>query len=111
MQIRLSIYPNDPLNFAIQSIGGWKYFDGGINGIVVYRKSEQEFVAVERTSTQLPDNAGARVFVMKDNFTLRDTVSDSRWRIFDGSVVQGPATWPLRTYGTTYDGNLLRITN
>jgi hypothetical protein len=109
--VQITIYPNDPLYFKLQAIGGWMYVDGGINGIVVYRKSEQEFVAVERTSSYLPDNPEARVKVMSDNFTLRDTISDSRWRIFDGTVTQGPAEWALRLYGTSYNGNSLRIVN
>lgn len=108
--VALSIYPNDPLNFMIQSIGGWKYVDGGLNGLILYRKSEQEFVAIERTSSVLPDNKLAKVQVQNDNFTLRDTVSKAEWRIFDGAVSKD-ASWPLRVYGTTYDGNLLRIVN
>lgn len=109
--VYLNIYPNDPLYFKLQAIGGWQYIDGGINGIILYRKSEQEFVAVERTSSYYPNDPSAKVYVMNDNFTLRDTVSNSRWRIFDGTVTQPPATWPLRLYGTSYDGNLLRIMN
>lgn len=109
--VALSVYPGDPSNFAIQAIGGWKYQDGGINGLIIYRKSEQEFVVLERTSSYLPDDNTARVVVQKDNFTLRDTVSGSEWRIFDGEVTKSPATWPLRLYGANYDGNLLRISN
>lgn len=109
--VQLNIYPNDPLYFKVQVVGGWTYIEGGIKGIVLYRKSEQEFVAVERSSTNDPNSNAARVVVMNDNFTLRDTVSDSRWRIFDGSVTKGPATWPLRLYGTSYDGNILKIRN
>jgi hypothetical protein len=109
--VAISVYPNDPIHFPIQSVGGWEYIQGGINGIVLYRKSDQEFVAVERTSSYYPDKADAKVFVMKDNFILRDTISDSRWRIFDGAVTKGPAEWPLKLYGCSYDGNLLRITN
>lgn len=109
--VNITLYPNDPLNFKVQAIGGWMYVEGGINGIVLYRKSNEEFVAIERTSSHLPDNAAARVKVMSDNFTLRDTVSDSRWRIIDGTVTQGPAEWALRLYGTSYDGNALRIRN
>ena len=109
--VQINLYPNDPLSFKIQAIGGWMYVNGGVNGILVYRKSNEEFVALERTSTHLPNDAKARVVVQSDNFTLEDTVSKSRWRIFDGTVTQGPATWPLRLYGTTYDGNVLRITN
>lgn len=111
VSVDISMYPNDPLNYKIQSIGGWMYVSGGINGIVLYRKSDQEFIALERTSPHLPDNANAKAYVMADNFTLRDSISGSRWRIFDGSVTEGPTQWGLRLYGTVYDGNILRIRN
>jgi hypothetical protein len=109
--VNISIYPNDPLYFKVQAIGGWMYLDGGINGIVLYRKTEQEFVALERSSTKSPSDAKSRVLVQSDNFTLKDTVSASTWSILDGSVMKGPAVWPLRKYGSTYDGNLLKIIN
>ena len=109
--VNLSLYPNDPAYFKIQTIGGWMYVDGGINGIVLYRLSNEQFLAFERTSTQLPDNSAAKAFVQKDNFTLRDTVSGSEWRLIDGIVTKGPATWALRQYGTNYDGNLLKVIN
>lgn len=109
--VDIIMYPNDPLNYPIQSIGGWMYVNGGLNGLIVYRKSNEEFIAIERTSTFLPENPAARVKVMSDNFSLRDTVSESRWRIIDGVVTKGPADWPLRLYGTTYDNNTLRIRN
>jgi hypothetical protein len=109
--VNLTIYPNDPLNFDIQAIGGWMYFSGGVNGIVLYRKSEQEFVALERTSTKNPSDPKSRAIVLSDNFTMHDTISDSKWRILDGAVTQGPAEWPLRTYKTSYDGNLLKVIN
>jgi hypothetical protein len=109
--VDITIYPNDPLNFKIQGIGGWQYFNGGINGIIVYRKSQQEFVAIERTSSYLPDNAAAKAKVQSDNFTLRDTVSNSKWQIVDATVTNGPATWALRVYSSNYDGNSLRIRN
>jgi len=109
--VTVVLYPGDPLNFTLQGIGGWKYVDGGINGIVVYRKSQQEFVAIERSSSYYPSNAAAKVKVQNDNFTLKDTISGSSWQIIDGALIQGPAEWQLRTYGTSYDGNILRITN
>lgn len=110
--VSYTIYPNDPFNFKIQAIGGWMYVENvGINGIIIYRKSQQEFVAIERTSSYLPSNPKARAFVQSDNFTLKDTVSGSQWRIIDATVTKGPATWALRLYGTTYDGNTLRVKN
>jgi hypothetical protein len=109
--VNITIYPNDPFNFKIQAIGGWMYIEGGINGIIIYRKSQEEFVALERTSSHLPDNPSAKVQVESDNFTLRDTISNSKWRIFDGTITQGPATWSLRLYGTSYASGALRISN
>jgi len=109
--VNLTIYPNDPLYFKIQSVGGWMYVNGGINGIVLYRKTEEEFVAIERTSSYSPNNPNAVAKVQSDNFTLRDTISDSRWRILDAVVTKGPAEWPLRLYSTVYNGNTLLIRN
>lgn len=109
--VNINVYPNDPTNFKIQAIGGWVYYPGGINGIIIYRKSTQEFVAIERTSSYLPNNGAALAKVQSDNFTLKDTVSNSKWQIIDGTITNGPATWPLRLYGTSYDGNVLKIVN
>jgi hypothetical protein len=109
--VNISMYPNDPLNFPLQGIGGWQYISGGINGIIIYRKSQQEFVAIERTSAHLPNNPAAKVFVQSDNFSCKDTVSGSKWQVFDGVLINGPAEWPLRLYATNFDGNLLRIFN
>ena len=111
MPVELTIYPGDPFYARIQSIGGWIYKDGGINGIIIYRKTEQDFIAIERTSPQLPNDPKAKVQVMKDNFTLADTVSGSQWQIFDATIIKGPTQWNLRVYGTTFDGTTLRIRN
>lgn len=109
--VDLLIYTNDPLNFKLQGIGGWMYFNGGVNGLIIYRKSQQEFVALERTSSALPDNAAAKAKVQNDGFTCLDTISGSKWQIIDGVVMQGPAAWPLRVYGTSFDGSVLRVRN
>jgi len=109
--VNITVFPNDPINFKVQTIGGWMYMDGGIHGIVLYRLSNEQFLAFERSSTHLPNNANAKAFVQKDNFTLRDTISGSEWRLIDGIVTKGPAEWGLRQYGTTYDGNILKIIN
>ncbi|MBP7809492.1 MAG: hypothetical protein KA163_09380 [Bacteroidia bacterium] len=109
--INVVIYPNDPLNFKIQTPGGWMYFSGGAGGLIVYRKSTTEFTVLDRTSTYLPDDFNARVKVQSDAFSCKDTISGSKWQIVDGAIMNGPATLPLRLYNNTYDGNALRITN
>lgn len=109
--MNIVIYPGDPLNFKIQTPGGWMYFNGGAGGLIVYRKTTTEFVVLDRTSTYDPDNYNARVKVQADAFTCKDTISGSKWQIIDGAVIAGPATMPLRLYNNTFDGNALRITN
>ncbi|MBL7935282.1 MAG: hypothetical protein JNM51_05670 [Bacteroidia bacterium] len=107
--MNITLYPNDPLYFKLQSPGGWVYINGGVNGIIVYRKtttnSSADFVAIERTSTYLPEDPNARVKVQADNFTLKDTISGSKWQIFDGGLISGPASQNLRLYNAVFDGN------
>lgn len=109
--VNILVYTNDPLYFSLQSIGGWQYISGGVQGIILYRKSAEEFVAIERASTQAPSDSKSRVQVLSDNFTLKDSVSGSTWSILDAQVTKGPATWPLRLYGTSFNGQSLRIFN
>ncbi len=109
--VNITIYPNDPSHFQLQSVGGWVYEQGGVNGIIIYKKSQQEFIVLERTSSYLTTNPNAKAIVQIDNFTLKDTVSKSKWQIIDGTVIGAPATWPLRLYRTSYDGNVLKIFN
>jgi len=53
--VSVIIYPNDPTNFALQAIGGWKYYSGaGVQGLIIYRKTQQDFVAIERASPENP---------------------------------------------------------
>lgn len=112
--VNITIYPNDPLNFKLQVVGGWIYYDnGGINGIIIYRKTNvgtNDFIALERTSTYFPDDAFAKAKVQSDNFTLKDTISGSKWQIIDGAVIQGPATLPLRQYFTNFDSGTGALT-
>ncbi len=114
--VNINIYPGDPLNFKLQVVGGWIYVNGGVNGIIVYRQTQtgsSDFIALERTSTYLPNDAGARVKVLSDNFTLKDTVSGSKWQLNNGAVISGPATISLKQYNTLYDNGtgVLNIRN
>jgi hypothetical protein len=110
--VSVLIYPNDATNFKIQAVGGWMYVNGaGYQGLIIYRKTLEEFVAVERASPENPNSAASAVKVQSDNFTLRDTVKNARWQIVDGAVMNSSSKWPLRLYATSFDGNTLRVFN
>lgn len=111
--VNVTIYPADPLNFKLQVVGGWIYYNAGVNGIIIYRKTmvgASDFIALERTSTFYPTDPFAKVKVQSNNFTLKDTISNSEWQIIDGAVTKAPATLPLRQYYTNYDSGTGALT-
>ncbi|MBC7861905.1 MAG: hypothetical protein IAF38_02965 [Bacteroidia bacterium] len=109
--VNIDIYPADPqFSTTIGVPGGWVYLTGGVKGIIVYRKSQTDFVAYERSCTYDP-NTNMLLKVLSDNVTVKDSACGSKFLILDGSVTQGPAAQSLKAYGTTYDGNLLHIYN
>lgn len=92
-----------PSNQALQAVGGWVYFNGGSKGLIIYRKSIDEFVAYERHATYMPEN-NCYVEVNPDYVTCKDICSESTYLLFDGTVSQGPAVVPLKQYQTSFDG-------
>jgi nitrite reductase/ring-hydroxylating ferredoxin subunit len=109
--VDIYIYTSDPAFINLNAIGGWVYITGGVRGILVYRKSSSEFMAYERNCTYQSDNICATVYVDNSNIIAEDTCCNSKFSMIDGSVIQTPATFPLRTYNTTFDGSTLHIYN
>jgi len=105
------LYLSDPQFVNINAVGGWVYITGGSRGIIVYRKSQDEFVALDRHCTYEPEKTCGIVQVDSSNILLVDSCCSSKFLITDGSVNKGPATVPLREYLTEYDGNKLRVYN
>jgi nitrite reductase/ring-hydroxylating ferredoxin subunit len=108
----LTIYVNDPQNIMLTTVNGWKYFDGGNRGVVVYRKSQTEFVAYDRTCPYKPDEASSIVNVdTTNNILLKDASCNSQFLLSDGTPISGAAVVPLKLFRTTFDGTVLRVTN
>jgi hypothetical protein len=108
VNIAINIYQPDFFNLTVPS--GWVYITGGSRGIIVYRKSTNEFVALERHSPYEPQDNCA-VVVNEDNVIVSDPCSDSQWLITDGTIVQGPTAFALETYRTSFSDPILYITN
>jgi nitrite reductase/ring-hydroxylating ferredoxin subunit len=104
------LYINEPSNIALNAVGGWKYVAAGTKGIIVYRRSQTEFTALERNCTFDP-NAPCSIVEVLSGISSIDSCCNSRFSIYDGSVINGPATQPLYQYRTTFDGTTLRIFN
>lgn len=108
--VNFYIQPNSTLYQKLTTVGGWEYITGGYSGIVVYRASQDEFVAFDR-ACPYDFKDGCRIEVESSFTTTIDSCCGSRFLLNDGSPFKGPATVSLKKYRTSYDGNNLHISN
>ncbi|MCC6252014.1 MAG: hypothetical protein IT238_06085 [Bacteroidia bacterium] len=109
--VNIYIYPSDPTFNKLNTVGGWTYLSGGSRGIIVYRRSNEEFVAYDRHCTYDTENSCGQVQVTSSQITAVDSCCNSEFVLTDGSVIKSPATVPLQTYQVNYNGNELHIFN
>jgi nitrite reductase/ring-hydroxylating ferredoxin subunit len=108
--VNITLYPNTLTSDYIP-VSGWVYSTGGYRGLIIYRMTENEFMAYERTCPYDPDKATSRVEVESSGITAVDSCCGSRYILTDGSPIKGPSGYPLQQYRTSYDGEHLRIFN
>ena len=108
----ITVYINLPSYSNLQAVGGWAYVSGGSKGIVVYRKSQDEFVAFDRHSPAENGSCEEPLVCDPDNFLqLNDSCSGAKFSLLDGSIISG-SEFGLRQYQTWWDGSTsLRIYN
>jgi nitrite reductase/ring-hydroxylating ferredoxin subunit len=109
--VNVIIFVSDPQFNQLNAVGGWAYINAGSRGIIVYRRSNEDFVALDRHCTFQPENTCGRVSVNNTQIVAVDTCCGSEFVLTDGSAVKGPAVAPLLSYGTTFDGLRLQIFN
>jgi nitrite reductase/ring-hydroxylating ferredoxin subunit len=103
-----------PLYSSLNSIGGWTYIDDvGSRGIIIYRQSYDQFSAYDRHCTFNADNPCGRATVDSTNSYVECACDSSRYQLFDGLVIQGPASYSLKNYQTSFDivSNQIHIYN
>lgn len=111
VNLDISINVNNPAYVDLAVPGGWLYLTGGSQGLIVYRASPTEFVALDRHCTYQTTDL-CRVYVDSSEVIARDSLCcHSAFLINNGSVVEGPASIDLRQYNTTFNGTTLRIYN
>jgi hypothetical protein len=109
----ISINISLPSYSDLQGVGSWAYVNGGAKGIIVYRKSYDQFVAFDRQS---PADGGAECATPltpdSTNFLqLNDICSGATFSLYDGSPMAG-SDYGLRQYQVVWDGNyVVRIYN
>ena len=109
--VNIYIYPSDPNFNKLNTPGGWAYLNGGSRGIIVYRRSNEEFVAYDRHCTYDTENVCGQVEVNSSQIISIDSCCMSEFVLTDGSVVKSPASAPLQAYQVSFNGNELHIFN
>jgi len=119
--VNFSISPNSTEYLQLNSVGGWAYVTAyePSRGIIIYRLLADEFKAYERTPMYLPDsccnysgNTALCTRLIVEDFTFAvDTCLGTRYLLIDGSIVDGPGSYPMFQYNTNYDGETLFVFN
>ena len=105
------IYPNDAMYYRLNSYGGYEYFTGGVNGIIVYRLDEWTFFAYDRACPYDFEEHESWLCVAPDGLRMVDSLCGSTYNILDGTVLSGPSHWPARQYKCRFDGMRLHVYN
>lgn len=111
VKVNFTIYPDDVNYLDLNHSGGYVYLTGGVAGIIVYRVDQTTFLAYDRACPYDWEDMDAWICVEESGLTLIDENCGSRFNILDGSVINGPAQFPLLNYKTSYDGRRLRVYN
>ena len=101
--VNTTIYLSLPEYAPLNSIGNSVFIDGGYRGIVVYRRALTEFVAYDRACPFDPTASGAKLVLDSGLIITVDLNCGSKFSLFDGSILHGPSTRPMKPYNTNYD--------
>ncbi len=113
VEINIRIEPNSMQYFDLNVVSGWMYVTAPYpsRGVIIYRYSQDEFRAYERTPPNSPDACGEPNALTVESPFVVDGCTDFIYNILDGSIVEGGDGYPLIQYYTQYDGTTLRVYN
>jgi len=109
----ITIDINLPSYIALTGVSGWAYVNGGSRGVIVFRRSNDDFIAFDRHSPADPDGTCKRPLTPdSDNFLiLVDSCNNATFSLYDGSPISN-SEFGLRQFQTSWNGSsTLRIYN
>ncbi|GAA4319614.1 hypothetical protein GCM10023149_18420 [Mucilaginibacter gynuensis] len=108
-RVDVTVQINDP-RYSLTRVGGYALVQGGVAGVIVYRRSQDAFVAYDRCSSYQPENKCA-VNIDEVDIQVVDPCSGSKFLLSDGSPVKAPASRSLRAYIAVSNGFEIHVTN
>lgn len=109
--VNFSIDPSSIEYGDLNIPGNYAYVTGGYHGIIIYHRTQNDYVAYERACTHDPLEDCARVEVDESNTLAECPCCGSRFLLLDGSPFDGPAILSLKEYRTNFDGKYLYVSN
>jgi len=109
--VNFVINPNSTQFIELNHIGGSVPVTGGYRGIIIYRKTENEFMAFDRACAYDPTADSAQVRIESSMITCYCPKCKSKYILIDGTPFEGPSRWALKQYRTNYDGTYLYVSN
>lgn len=107
----ISINLNLPEYVDLKTDGRYVYIDGGVRGIILYRKNASTYLAYERNCSYQPNSACATVDVHVSTLYMLCSCCSSTFDLSTGLPTSGPAWRPLQQYETSLNGSTLTITD
>ena len=83
----------------------------GYNGLIIYRFSNYEYHAYDKSCTYEPLTSCAEIDSINSSLAICSCCNSVFLLDQDGSVANGPAILPLKKYSTFLEGNMLFISN
>lgn len=109
--VNFSIDPNGTQYANLNYVNGWETVTGGYKGILIFRRTINEFVAFERACPYDPVVTGSQVRVDTSGITCYCPACNSKYIMYDGTPYEGVSRYPLKQYTTNYDGVRLYVSN
>ncbi len=104
--VSFTVYLSLPQYVNLNSVGGYvKIPEYGYRGIIIYRRSLEEFVSYDLACPYDVNVNNAKINVDSSGITMIDPQCGSKFSLYDGSVQQGPATRPLKMYNSVYESS------
>lgn len=108
----ITINLNFPQYQKLKLDGGFVYVEGGgLKGIILYRASENSYLAYERACPYHPQASCAIVQVDGSSLFMIDRCCNSSFNFSDGQPTGGPAERALIQYRVDMEGSVLKISD
>jgi nitrite reductase/ring-hydroxylating ferredoxin subunit len=108
VSVNLTLSANELLQIPLSST---KSYPGGNDSIYIFHADLNTYNAYDRLCTYFPNDTSRIVTDVAGGTTATCPRCGSKYELIFGSIIKGPARYPLRQYQTTVLGGRLYVTN